>query len=141
MLEKDQELGGYIKQAMGEALTPEDADLIAETAIVVYQVVKATPPPVSPELLAYRKSSASSITKKSIIATTEDDIFPFLKDKNAIWITLKDEMHNHPDLTMFITENMRGTVNLEDANLVGTTALVIYRAINFFLSSPPGLLK
>jgi hypothetical protein len=124
-------LANYIKSVMGEALTPEDADLVAKTALVTHQVVRAIPVPLDYSSSDDQKNGGKSDQEDMLIAM-EDSVYEVLKSKNDIWISLKDNMVRVPDLALFITGKMRSTIDLEDANLVGATALLIYKTENMF---------
>lgn len=110
-------LGRYVVEQMKGALSLSERILIAETALIVY---KAMYDP---------KSDSSHINDVYIMVVEDEGKFPGKQDKNKIYIDIQNDMANHPELALFITNQMKFSVSLEEANLVGETALVVYKTL------------
>lgn len=66
---------------------------------------------------------------KTTIAVIEDQIELHKKDKNSIYIRLQEDMADHPELAEFVANKMKVSLTLEEANLIGETALVVYKVM------------
>lgn len=135
-MHEDPFLGWYVQKQMKAALTAGEAKLIGETALVVYKVVKATPPLQETGEIVEVGATPSM---RDWIDIAEQDIavgrMTNGNDKNSIYRVMQKYMWRHPELTNFVAQNMGKSVSLEEANLVGETALGVYIAENYSLSS------
>ncbi len=67
---------------------------------------------------------------RTILVVLDDDIFNRRKDLNSIYKTLQEDMEDHPEIAEFVARKMSRSLTLEEANLIGETALVVYNAMN-----------
>lgn len=71
--------------------------------------------------------------RRAMIAVVEDDGFLGKKDKNTIYNRIKEDIADiHPELAEYVTGQMKRSLTLEEANLIGETALVVYRVTRHF---------
>lgn len=131
------ELNRYVQSRLKKALTADEVRLIGETALVVFEVVRATPPP--PEEI--RDLNGERLLRKDVesgmlASGTEDGIYERTEDKNSIYLLLQEDMSNRPALAAYVAKKMSQSVTLEEANLIGKTALVVHNTENSTLSFP-----
>lgn len=130
-------LAQSVMYEMKNALTPDEARFIGETSLVVYQVVKVTPPPIEDFIFEGRRLLRKERIDGSIADVIQDDIYERTEgDKNTIYILLMEKMARRPALAAFVAERMKRSVSLEEANLVGRAALATYMTMDFILSLP-----
>ena len=110
-------IGRYVVQQMKDALNLSERVLIAETALTVYKAM------YDPKL------DSSHIDDVYIMVVSDEGKYPEEQDKNKIYIDIQNDMTEHPELALFITNQMKASVSLEEANLVGETALVVYKTL------------
>lgn len=70
-----------------------------------------------------------SIGLKMLIDLVGEDILPEKKDKNAIYVELQDRMAEVPELAAFVADMMSKSLTLEEAQLIGKTALVVFEVM------------
>lgn len=123
-MSKHKKLGEFVSDVMKKALTPEEARLIGETTYVVYNITKDLPP--DKEQVEVIKETGNRLPVSAAIASVEEHIDQRREDKNSIYHSLQEDMAEHPDLASYVAEKMRESVTLEEANLIGETALTVY---------------
>lgn len=117
------ELGHYVVDKMDSSLTTSERALIGETALVIYKIVNSFPTSNSGE------KTDESVDLKTWIMVTEDDDPPNEKDPNEIYLKIQKGMSEYPELSTYVAARMRESVSLKEANLVGETALIVYKSL------------
>lgn len=119
-------LNKYIQSQMERVSTSEEAKLIGETTLTVLRVVRATSVPIyegSPEL------------EEEEVVSTADDVLSLGRQRgglNDIYNSLELFMETRPAVAAFVAQKMNTSESLEEANLVGASALVAYRTEDYF---------
>ncbi len=135
MLREYPNLRKYVQNQISDANTPDEARLVGETALVVYQVVQATPPAIEELKVEGQRILRKDVENGSIAPVMEDDIFNRIED-NSVYQLLEQDMGRHPALATYIAQNMNRSTSPQTADLVGQTALVVYNTTNYILSRP-----
>lgn len=131
------DLKSYVQRRLKEALTSQEAQIIGETALVVFEVVRATPPSTKEiDDGEGKRLLRKDVENGSLFRGTEDDIYDRTKDRNSIYMLLQEDMISRPALAAYVAQRMSQSVTLEEANLIGKTALVVHNTENSTLSFP-----
>lgn len=73
------------------------------------------------------KTIAGYSATKVLINGIDDGINEAKKDKNSIYNMLKEDMAEDPELAAYVAGKMSKSLTLEEANLIGDAALVVYQ--------------
>lgn len=77
--------------------------------------------------MAEGEKDSSSINKiAQMITMLGNEVQLDKKDKNSIYNMLQKNMADDPELATYVASQMSESLTLEEANLIGDTALVVY---------------
>lgn len=77
--------------------------------------------------MAEGERDSSGINKTALkITILDDEIQLDKKDNNSIYNMIQKDMADDPELATYVARKMSESLTLEEANLIGDTALVVY---------------
>lgn len=120
------EVAQFVEEKIKKALTPEEAKLITETALVTYYVTQSLRPHT-------KSTDTNRPNLQSMIAVSEDEIALQRENNNSIYERILHDTKENPEMAEYMVKQMQKSINLEEGNLVGETALVIYDSLKDYL--------